>query len=452
MSPDALGPPSEVRALRGRVLDCAANPFTDVAAPGEALRYDADGAVVWSLQSGRILARGPAEATLKAFPDAMVERCGADLIVPGFIDAHCHYPQIGVIASWGAQLLDWLERFTFPEEARFADPAYAAAAAEAFLDAQARHGVTCAASFATSHPQSVDAFFEAASRRGLRAVAGKVLMDRGAPSELCDDPVRAYDETKDLIERWHGRGRLGYAITPRFALTSSPAQLEAAGRLRVEHPDCLMQTHLSENKKEISEVARLFPKARDYLDVYEAAGLIGPGTVFGHAIHLTGRERARLGESGSAVAHCPTSNLFIGSGLFDLDGLARAGIAVGAATDVGGGSSFSMLATLRAAYEISQLRGAPLHPAGALWLATGGAARALGLERVVGRLAPGYEADIARLDVEACPVLAARARRCDSAADLFFAVMVLGDAGTVRATYSGGAEIWRRGPEPPECM
>lgn len=289
---------------------------------------------------------------------------------------------------------------------------------------------TTVASYCTIHPESVDAFFAEAGRRGARAVAGKTCMDRNAPEGLRDTPARAYDESKALLERWHGQGRLSYAVTPRFSPTSTPEQLEALGALWAEHPDCAMQTHLSEQVDEVAWVASLYPEARDYLDTYERFGLLGAGAVFGHAIHLTGRERARIAEAGASLVHCPTSNTFIGSGLFDM-GLARTHV-VGLATDTGGGSSFSMLRTMAAAYEISQLRGEALHPAALLWLATAGSARALRLKDRIGRLVPGMEADLVVLDLASTPAIAQRAARAEDIWEAVFPTIMMGDDRAIR--------------------
>ena len=422
------------RLIRGRVLACRRDPFAG--APEDALLDLPGGGVL--VEAGRIAAVGGGAALAAAHPGAEETDLGEALILPGFVDCHVHYPQTGIVASWGARLIDWLDRYTFPEELRFADPAYARAQAETFLDLILAEGTTSAAVYATVHPGSAEALFAAAVARGLRMAAGKVLMDRNAPAGLTDDPERGAAESEALIRRWHGRGRLSYAITPRFAPTSSPAQLAAAGALRAAHPDCLVQTHLSEQPEEIAWVAELFPEAEDYLAVYETAGLSGAGAIMGHAIHLTERERAALAASGAAVAHCPTSNAFIGSGLCDVMGLAEAGVTVGLATDVGGGSSFSMLTTMRAAYEVSALRGRPLHPAQMLWLATEGSARAMRLCGVVGTLAEGAEADLVAIDPGRIPALAQRAARAETAAELLFAVQMLGDARAVVGTWSGG--------------
>ena len=356
--------------LLGQTLAFTDDPFAvGVAASA---RHERLGAVL--VEDGRIAATGPADALRAAHPQVPVTDYGRDLILPGFVDAHMHYPQTAIIASWGKRLIDWLETYTFPEEIRLGDPAYARTIADRALDLALAHGTTTVASFCTIHPHSVDALFSAAAARDMRVVAGKTCMDRNAPEGLRDTAQSAYDDSAGLIARWHGTGRAHYAITPRFSPTSTPEQLAALGALWAENPTCLMQTHLSEQTDEIDWVRGLYPDARDYLDTYEAHGLLGERGLFGHAIHLEERERKRLREVGAAVVHCPTSNTFIGSGLFETRALKAAGQRVGLATDVGGGSSFSMLRTMAAAYEISQLRRAILHPAELLWLATEGGA------------------------------------------------------------------------------
>lgn len=419
--------------LLGQTLGFADDPFA--APPAEALRHERRGGVLVS--GGRIAATGGRDALLAAHPEARRVELGELLLLPGFVDCHAHYPQTRIVASWGERLIDWLNRYTFPEEMRFADPAYAAAVAEDWLDLLAANGTTSAATFCTIHPGSVDAVFAAAERRGVALTAGRTMMDRNAPDGLRDDAATSHDESAALLARWRGRGRLEYAVSPRFAPTSTPAQLEAAGALWAANPACAMQTHLSEQPEEIAWVKSLYPGEADYLAVYERFGLVGPGALMGHAIHLAPRERAALAERGAAVAHCPTSNAFIGSGLCDVAGLKAAGIEVGLATDTGGGSSFSMLATMRAAYEIGQLRGAKLHPAQLLWLATEGSARALRRPRL-GRLEAGAEADLVALDPAATPALAARTARAESVSDLLFALIVLGDDRAVAETWIGG--------------
>jgi len=425
---------SATHLLIGQTLAFTADPFA--APPAEAARHEAHGAVL--VEAGRIGATGPAHELRARFPGARVHDYGDRLILPGFVDAHAHYPQTAIIASWGKRLIDWLNDYTFPEETRFGDPGYAARIAARYFDLVLAEGTTTVCSYCTIHPESVEAFFAEAERRGLRAVGGKTCMDRNAPEGLRDTPQGAHDDSAALIARWHGRARLSYAITPRFSPTSSPAQLEALGALWAAHPDCLMQTHLSEQTDEVAWVARLFPEARDYLDSYERFGLLGRNAVFGHAIHLTARERARLAETGAALVHCPTSNTFIGSGLFDMAGLMAEGQRIGLATDTGGGSSFSMLRTMAAAYEVAQLRGAALHPAQLLWLATEGSARALGLDHAIGRLAAGMEADLVVLDLASTPAIAQRAAEADTIWEAVFPTIMMGDDRAVAAVWTGG--------------
>ena len=426
--------------LRGPLLRFRADPFAEGAEA--ALDWEADGAV--AMAEGRIAAAGPADPVLAAHQGAEVIRTGGRLIAPGFVDCHMHYPQTGIIASWGAQLLDWLNRYTFPEEARFGNAEHAATVARAFFDETLRNGTTTTCSFCTIHAASVDAYFAEAERRGVRAFGGKVMMDRNAPESLRDTAQSGYDESKALIARWHGRGRMTCAITPRFAPTSTSKQLEAAGVLWREHPDCPMQTHLSENMAEVNWVATLFPGSVDYLSVYERFELVGPGALFGHAIHLTPRERDALIATDSGVAHCPTSNQFLGSGECDVAGLRAAGVPVGLATDVGGGSSFSMFDTMKSTYEVAQRRGIGLSAAHLWWLATEGSARALRIGHLAGNLAPGREADAVVLDLAATPLLAARIARATTPAEVLFALIVLGDDRTVAETWAGGRKVWDR--------
>lgn len=423
---------SAVTILTGRVLSFATTPFDG--APGEAARLD--DAV--ALQGGHIVARGTVEALRAAYPQAARHAYGDKVICAGFIDPHVHYPQTAMIASWGKRLIDWLNSYTFPEEMRFADPAYAAAIAARYLDLTTAEGTTTMCSFCTIHPGSVEAFFSEAQKRGQRVVAGKTCMDRNAPEGLRDDAQSGYDDSKALLERWHGVDRIAYAITPRFSPTSTPEQLEALGALWAEHPDCLMQTHLSEQTDEIAWVRGLFPQARDYLDTYEQFGLLGADGLYGHAIHLEPRERDRLREVGAALVHCPTSNTFIGSGLFDMAGLMAEGQRIGLATDTGGGSSFSMLRTMAAAYEIGQLRGTPLHPAQLIWLATVGSARALRMDERIGNIAPGMEADLVVLDLASTPAIAQRAAEAGDLWEALFPTIMMGDDRAVTEVWIGG--------------
>lgn len=422
--------------LIGQTLRFTANPMLE--GPGAA-RHSARGGVL--VDGGMIRDVGEADDLRRAHPRAHVTDYGDALISAGFVDAHVHYPQTAIIASWGKRLIDWLNSYTFPEEMRFGDPAHAADIAGRYFDLTLANGTTTVCSYCTIHPESVDAFFAEAQRRGARAYGGKTCMDRNAPGGLRDTARSAYDDSRRRLAAWHGRDRLSYVVTPRFSPTSTPDQLAALGALWAEHPDCLMQTHLSEQTDEIAWVKSLYPQARDYLDTYEAHGLLGPGAVFGHAIHLEPREIDRLKEVDASLVHCPTSNTFIGSGLFDMGGLTAAGHRVGLATDTGGGSSFSMLRTMAAAYEVAQLRGRALHPSELWWLATQGAARALRADRLIGNLAPGLEADIAVIDLSSTPAIAQRAARAGDIWEALFPTIMMGDDRAVTAVWVNGRPI-----------
>ncbi|MBS1303159.1 guanine deaminase [Loktanella sp. SALINAS62] len=401
--------------------------------------HDSAGGVL--IDAGRITQVGPGAALRAAHPQVPVTDYGDALICAGFVDAHMHYPQTAMIASWGKRLIDWLNTYTFPEEAKFADPAYADDIAGRTLDLALAHGTTTLTSFCTIHPASVDAWFQAAQARHMAVIGGKTCMDRNAPDDLRDTAQSAYDDSKALLDRWHGQGRATYAITPRFSPTSTPDQLSALGALWAAHPDCLMQTHLSEQIDEIAWVKGLYPDARDYLDTYEAHGLLGARGLYGHAIHLEPREIARLTEVGAAVVHCPTSNTFIGSGLFDMMGLAQAGLRIGLATDTGGGSSFSMLRVMAATYEIGQLRGTPLHPAQLMWLATEGSARALHMGGDIGHLGPGAMADLCILDLASTPAIAQRTACADDIWEALFPTIMMGDDRAVRDVWVAGRRV-----------
>jgi guanine deaminase len=403
----------------------------------ETIRIDTQGAVL--LSGDKIAAIGSADALIMAHPEVPQVRYSADhLICPGFVDAHVHYPQTAIIASWGKRLIDWLNDYTFPEEMRLADANYAREIAARYLDLTTAHGTTAVASYCTIHPHSADALFEEAAERNQRIVAGKTCMDRNAPAGLRDTAQSAYDDSKALLEKYHGKGRASYAITPRFTPTSTPEQLAALGALWAEHPDCLMQTHLSEQTDEIAWVRELHPQSRDYLDTYEEHGLVGERALLGHAIHLESREIDRISETGAALVHCPTSNTFIGSGLFDMAGLSARGIPVGLATDTGGGSSFSMLRTMAAAYEIGQLRGTPLHASQLIWLATAGSARSLHLHDKIGTLAAGMEADLTILSLTSTPAIAQRAAQAANQWESLFATIMMGDDRAI-------ADVWIAG-------
>lgn len=419
--------------ILGQVLRYEGDPF----ATPDAARPITHGAVL--VDAGRIADVGEAADLRARHPQARVHDHGSRLISAGFIDAHVHYPQTAIIASWGKRLIDWLNSYTFPEEMRFSDRTYADAVAGRYLDLVLARGTTTVCSYATIHPESVDAIFSAAQARGMRVFAGKTCMDRNAPEGLRDTPQSAYDDSKRLLQAWHGVDRLSYVITPRFSPTSTPEQLAALGALWREHPDCLMQTHLSEQTDEIAWVKDLFPQSRDYLDTYEAQGLLREGAVYGHAIHLTDREKARLSEVGASLVHCPTSNTFIGSGLFDM-GLARS-LRVGLATDTGGGSNFSMLRTMAAAYEVAQLRGQSLHPSQLWWLATQGSARALHAEDRIGNIAVGMEADLVVIDLASTPAIAQAAARAGDLWQALFPTIMMGDDRAVAAVWIGGRAV-----------
>ena len=429
-------------ALRGQTLTFRGDPFE--VGPERAVAFESDGAAV--IVDGVIVDTGPAGDVLARHPEVAVTHYPGDLIMAGFVDCHVHYSQTGIIASYGEQLLAWLNEYAYPEEAKFSDQRYARGVADLFLDECLRHGTTTASVYCTVHPQSVEAFFEAAGGRGFRMAAGKVMMDQNAPHTLRDSAEGGYRDSKALIERWHGRDRLTYAVTPRFAPTSSPAQLEAAGTLWREHPTTLMQTHICENTHEIEWVGDLFPGAADYLGVYETYGLLGPGANFGHAIHLTERETDLLQSSGSAISHCPTSNAFIGSGLFDMARIRDCArpITLGIATDIGAGSSLSMFDTMKAAYEIAQLRGYSLHPAKAFYLATRGGAEAMRMGDRIGNLAPGFDADIIVIDQRSTPILEHRMGQVGDLWQALFAQMILADDRAVRATYIAGRRAYER--------
>ncbi|HEY0303042.1 MAG TPA: guanine deaminase [Rhizomicrobium sp.] len=373
-----------------------------------------------------------------------VTRHQGALIVPGFVDAHVHYPQIDMIASPGGQLLDWLKNYTFPAETRFADPAVAAETASFFLDQLLAHGTTTALVFATVHKGSVEALFDAALARNMRIAAGKVLMDRNVPPDLSDTAESGHADSVDLLHRYHGQGRLTYAVTPRFAASSTERQLELAGRLLAENPGVLLQTHLSENSDEIALVRRVYPDCPDYFGVYEKFGLATDRSVFAHCIHLSPDEWRRLGVRGAAAAFCPTSNLFLGSGLFDLASAEREHVCVGLGSDIGAGTSLSLLATMSEAYKVGQLRRQSLNAFKLFYLATLGGAKALKMDDKIGNFAPGKEADFVVLDWAATPLLKRRIAHAGSTADKLFALAILGDDRAVAHTYVMGERAYSR--------
>jgi guanine deaminase len=371
------------------------------------------------------------------------------LILPGFIDAHVHYPQTEMIASYGTQLLEWLDTYTFPVEAKFQDAAYAREIASFFLDELLKHGTTTALVLTTIFPQSVTVLFEEAANRNMRLIAGQVLMSRNAPDFLINDPETAYAQTREQIQTWHGKGRSLYAITPRFAITSTDHELHLAGQLKAEFPDVYVHTHLSENLQEVAFTAELFPESRDYLNVYERFGLVGDRSIFAHCVQLDASSFQRLSQSGAAIAFCPTANLFLGSGLFNLAQATsrEAPVKVALATDVGGGTSFSMLQVMGDAYKVTQMQGQSLSAFQAFYLATLGAARALSLEQYLGNFEPGKEADFIVLDTQATPLLkrrnpAAIAPGLEELATQLFPLMILGDDRAIKATYIAGKQMY----------
>ena len=421
------------KAIRADFLHFVADPDTSQ----QALETIEDGLLI--LKQGRITALGKSRDWLDQLPDGIeyFDYSGR-LIMPGFFDTHTHYPQTGMIASYGTQLLDWLEKYTFPTESKFSDRELADNSAEFFCQELLRNGTTTAGVFATIHPQSVDAIFGAAQKRDMCLVSGKVMMDRNAPAFIRDSAESSYQDSVALIQRWHRKGRARYAVTPRFAPTSSEQQLEVAGQLLREFPELYLQSHVAENQDEVAWVAKLFPQRRSYLDVYDHYGLLGERSIYAHCIHLDETDRRRMSESGAAIAFCPTSNLFLGSGLFSIDETRRHDIRLGIATDVGGGTSFSILQTLNEAYKVCQLAGQSLSPTKAFYLATLGGARSMYLDAQLGNFEVGKEADFVVLDLQATPIMKRRMAQAESIEDQLFALMMLGDDRCVLATHIMG--------------
>lgn len=427
------------RVLLGEVVSFDDDPRASSAA----LRHHEEGALL--IEAGRVRAAGEARDVLAAAPPGTpLDDHRGRLLLPGFVDAHVHYAQTDVVAAPGETLLGWLERHVFAVEAGFGDPARARECADFFLDECLRNGTTSAGVFATVHEQSAEAIFAAAAARGMRIAAGKVLMDCNCPEPLRESAEQGYDASKALIARWHGKERLTYAVTPRFVPTSSPAQLQAAAALIGEHPGVLLQTHVAENRAEVAWVHELFPAARSYLDVYERHGLLCERSVLAHGIWLDDTDRSRLADAGAAVAFCPSSNLFLGSGLFPYCRTREAGVAVALASDVGAGTGLSMLRVMHDAYKVARLLGDSFDAFDGFYLATLGAARALGMADDVGSLAVGREADIVVLDPRATALLERRMARASSLEERLFALMMLGDERSVAATYVMGEPRWAR--------
>lgn len=430
-------------AIRGRIVSYRDDPFTKPLS--ECLQYEEDGVVV--MEDGLVTQVGSAPDILKSLEAGLeVTHYQNSLILPGFIDCHVHYPQTEMIGGFGAQLIDWLNKYTFVAEQNFSDKAHAGSSARVFLSELLRVGTTTASVFCTVDPTSVDAFFELSGKLGMRNIAGKVLMDRNAPPGLLDTAQQGYDQTKDLIGKWHGNGRSLYSVTPRFAPTSTPEQMEMTGAVWQEHPGTYLQSHISENQGEIDWVGELYPERKNYVDVYQYYNQLGPRAIYGHGVHFTENDFRIFAETGTALAHCPTSNLFLGSGLFDLKNAMTGIYAVrtGLATDLGGGTNFSQLVSMNEAYKISQLRQQSLNAHQAFYLATRGAARALYLDDTIGSIQVGHEADIVVLDLAATPLLKYRMNFTNSLEEIMFVLMILGDDRVTCATYVAGERLYHR--------
>lgn len=423
--------------IRGRTLTFLRWP--DSRDDRDAYRYEEDGGLL--IADGKIVSAGRyAEIAAQAGEGVETTDHRPNLILPGFVDCHVHMPQMQVIASYGTELLDWLNTYTFPEESKFRNAQHGRRIARLFIDEMLRQGTTTVAAYCSVHKESAEAFFAESHGRDMLNIAGKVMMDRNAPEAVLDTPLSSYDDSKALITEWHGRGRQHYAITPRFAITSTPEQMEMAGALMREHPDLHMQTHLSENHAEIAFTQELYPWSRDYTDIYEHYGLLGRKSLFGHCIHLSEREADALSDSGSVAVFCPTSNLFLGSGLFDYQRYRRREkpLRIAAATDVGGGTNYSMLRTMDEGYKVIALNGEKLNPLATFWQITRGNAEALSLGERIGTLEPGSDADITVLDSRATPVMRLRMETVASLAEELFLLQTLGDDRAIREVYVAG--------------
>jgi guanine deaminase len=420
-----------IKAFRASLLDFVEDPYVKLET---SYRYFEDGLLV--IEDGIILQCGD-YATLKTqlMNNAEITDYRGYLIMPGFIDTHVHYAQTDIIASHGAQLLDWLKRYTFPTEKQFSDESIARDTAQFFIQQLLANGTTSALVFATIHPESVDAIFNAALQQQMRLISGKVMMDRNAPEYLLDTPQSSYDDSITLIQKWHKNERLSYAVTPRFAPTSTEDQLKVAQQLVNEYPDVHLQSHVAENRGECDWVKQLFPWSRSYLDVYDHYGLLGDRSVYAHCIYLDDQDRARMAESGAAVSFCPTSNLFLGSGLFDMQAAVDYSVRLGVGTDVGGGTSFSLIKTLHEAYKVCQLRGYNLSPLRAFYSLTLGGARSLYLDDVIGNFETGKEADFVVLDLAPTDLMKRRMSHAENLDDQLFALIILGDDRNIHATH-----------------
>lgn len=422
------------RILRGRVLSFRSRPTSIEDADSYVCIEDGGVAIA----DGKVIAVGDyADIASNAAGETIDHR--PHLILPGLIDPHIHFVQMQVVSSYAAGLMEWLNTYTFVEEQRFADPGHAAFIAKAFFDELIRHGTTTAAAYCSVHAASAEAYFAEAARRNMLMIGGKCLMDRNCPEPLRDTPQTGYDDTKALIAKWHGKGRGRYAITPRFAITSTFEQMEMIKALTAEHPECYVQTHLSENDGEIALTAELYPEHKDYTSIYAHYGVLGPKSLLGHAIHLSDREMGLMAETGSVAVACPTSNLFLGSGLYDLDRMTKVGVKTAVATDIGGGTSYSMLQTMDEFYKIQQLNGGRLNPLMSFYMMTLGNADALGLEAEIGSIAPGMDADLVVLDARATPAMALKMDVVESLVQELFLLQTMGDDRAVTEVYVAGA-------------
>jgi len=424
-----------VKIYRGRVFTPVADPFSsDIAA---SYVYHEDGYV--AVDADRIAAVGDF-ADMPRDSAALIQLGRDALIVPGFVDTHLHAPQLEMIGSYGGHLLEWLNRYTFPTEAKFSDPKHAAQIAEAFFDELLRNGTLCALIFSTIHAEATEIFFAEAERRGFRGIIGKTMMDRNAPPELLENVRDSYDQSRTLLQKWHKRGLLRYAITPRFAPTSTPELLEAAGQLKREFPEAYVHTHISENRNEVTWVQQLFPEA-EYADVYERYGLLDERTVLAHGVWLTEEELDLLARRKARIAHCPNSNLFLGSGLFRLHHTLDAGVGVGLGTDIGAGTTPSMFTAMADAYKVQQVQGVSLSPFHLWYLATLGGARALSLDTESGSIEAGKSADFLVLDLHATPLVSMRSERASSIEDLLAGLIFMGDDRVVKTRFIAGHEV-----------
>jgi guanine deaminase len=424
-----------VKIYRARVFTPVADPFSSEIA--KSYVYHEDGFV--AVDGDRIVGVGDFQDMPRE--SAALIQLGRDaMIVPGFVDTHLHAPQLEMIGSYGGHLLEWLNRYTFPTEAKFSDPSYAAQIAEAFFDELLRNGTLCALIFSTIHAEATEIFFAEAERRGFRGIIGKTMMDRNAPPALLENARDSYDQSRAILQTWHNRGLLRYAITPRFAPTSTPELLEAAGQLKREFPDAYVHTHISENKNEVTWVQQLFPEA-EYADVYDRYGLLDERAVLAHGVWLTEEELDLLARRKARIAHCPNSNLFLGSGLFRLHHTLNAGVGVGLGTDIGAGTTPSMFTAMADAYKVQQVQGVSLSPFQLWYLATLGGARTLSLDQESGSVEVGKSADFLVLDLHATPLVSMRSDRASSIEDLLAGLIFMGDDRVVKTRFIAGREV-----------